>query len=166
MKPVGLPFANTFAFSRPVVATTRNAAGALVDVAANKVRFDHDVAGVRLGMLVEGQATLGQADSCSAIAGDWEVDGAATILHEFATLGGAITRRAYYSLNGRATANILLRAEGHHRRIGIVPGLLRNRNGMVTYRDQQWSLTGQLGTGIEGEVLEDGTADHRHLVEM
>lgn len=154
---VGYPFADTFTFSRPVEAPVRDGRGNLATAAVDAPRFDHDEAGVRAGLLVSYLDTAGQADRCAVIAGDWEVEGDATVLHEYAAADGTIVRRAFYTRSVRAMVNAVLMADCHHRIIGAVPGLLKNRDGFVRYRERQWALSAFLGTGVDGEQLGDGS---------
>ena len=138
---VGLSFAQTFTFSRADPAPVRDAAGMTVIAAPDVPRFDHDGAGLALGLLVEGGETVGQADRCLARAGDWEVAGEATVFHELVDGAGVLVRRALYSLSVRATVNALLASGGHHRSIGAVAGYLRNQGGFVRFRDLDWELS-------------------------
>jgi len=161
---VGYPFAEAFDFTRPVAAAVRNQAGEVESAAIDEPRFDHDEAGNRLGLLVAAGETLSQGDRCAVIAGDWEVVGPATVLHEYADAEGAVQRRAYYTASVRKMVNSVLAIEGHHRIIGAVPGFLKNRAGEVLYRERLWELSLAIGTGVESEVLEDGSEIDRILV--
>lgn len=165
MRLEGFPFEQTFTFVRPIEAPYRNAQGVVVLATFDEPRIDHDLGGIRLGLLVDGGQTLGQADRCAVIVGDWEVVGPATVLHEFAKDDGTIVRRAFYTQQCRTMVNAVLRVKGHHRIIGAVPGFLRNAQGKVRYREREWLLPAGLGTGVEGQQLEDGTPEHRLLVE-
>jgi hypothetical protein len=156
---IGYPFNDTFGFSRAVAAPVRNAGGDLVTVAPDVPRFDHSEAGARIGLLVTPGETLGQVDRCAVVAGDWEVEGPATVLHEYADLDGTIVRRAFYTDSVRATVDVVLRVHCHHRIIGAVPGHLRNREGVVRYRERTWALGAKLGTGVADEQLGDGSGE-------
>lgn len=140
MSLVGLSFAQTFAFARPRPAPVRGADGAVTIAAADIPRFDHDGAGARLGLLVDAGETLGQADRCRVLPGAWESAGFATVLHELLDPAGQLIRRALYSETPRAAVDALLSSAGHHRRIGAVPGYLRNLGGYVRYRELDWLL--------------------------
>lgn len=156
---VGYPFNDTFDFTRPVTAPVRGADGELAIAAIDAPRFDHDEDGVRTGLLVGFLDTLGQSDRCAVVAGDWEIEGAGTVLHEYADAADTIVRRAFYTDSVRAMVNAVLRVDGHHRIIGAVPGHLRNRGGFVRYRERDWDLAAKLGTGVEGEQLGDGSGE-------
>lgn len=158
-KLVGYPFNDTFDFARPVEAAVRGSDGELATAAIDAPRFDHDLAGIRLGMLVGPGETLGQPDRCAVVAGDWEILGEATVLHEYAMADGTIVRRAFYTRDVRAMCNAVLRVDCHHRIIGAVPGLLKNKDGLVRYRERSWKLAAKLGTGVEGEQLGDGSGE-------
>lgn len=161
---VGYPFNLAFAFSRPVGAVVRDETGALGVAAVDQPRFDHDLDGNRLGLLIGPGRTFGQADRCAVIAGDWEIKGPATVLHEYAGDDDVVIRRAYYTAAVRAMVNSALGIAGHHRVIGAVAGYLKNRGGVVRFRERDWQLVEALGTGVEGEVLEDGSLVDRILV--
>lgn len=161
---VGYPFDLAFQFTRPIAAAVRDDTGALGVVAANQPRFDHDVDGKRIGLLVGPGRTLSQGDRCAVIAGDWEIKGPATVLHEYAGEDGVIVRKAYYTAGVRAMVNSALTIAGHHRVIGAVPGYLKNRGGEVRFRERNWQLVEALGTGVADEALEDGSLVDRILV--
>jgi hypothetical protein len=151
---VGLPFNQTFTFSRPGVAPVRGPDGALTIAAANTPRFDHSSEGEPLGLLVEPGDLMGQADRCRAIAGDWDNAAEATVLHEYLDPEGLLQRRAIYTIKVRATINALLSTVGHHRRVGAVPGYLKNAGGHVRFRDNDWQLPAAIATAAN-QVLED-----------
>lgn len=162
MPLVGLAFDETFAFARPGAADYRDETGELVEAGAGEPRLDHHEDGRPRGLLVETGDYAGAADRVSVPAGDWESAGPATVLHEL-ELGGEIQRQAVYTLSARACVNAVLASAGRHRRIGAVPGHLRNLGGFVRYRERDWLLPGGLATE-EGELLADGAAD-RLLIE-
>lgn len=164
MSLVGLPFGSTFTFRRARQAPVRNRSGQLVAAAVDEPRLDHDEGGNRLGLLVETGETLGQADRCAVVVGDWEVGGPATVLHEYAAPDGTIVRRAYYTTSPRLAMNALLRTQGHHRIIGAVPTFLRLEDGAVRYRERIWPLAGLLGIEGDGPTLSDGTELGRLLL--
>lgn len=163
---VGLPFANTFSFSRPIVAPYRNAAGAIVNAAVNDPRFDHDIAGNRLGLLVTSGPAYGQQDACTALPGDWEGSGKATVLWAWSE-NGVLKRRALYTTNVRATINACLNVQAHHVFLGAVGTFLPNlgsatRAGYVRYRNYDYPLGNALGPS-EGVAL--GSDDGDILIE-
>jgi hypothetical protein len=164
MPLVGLHFDETFAFARPIAAEHRDAAGDLVEAAAGDPRFDYDEAGMALGLLIEGGPYFGAADRASVLAGDWEILGPATVFHDFAAAGGQPERRAYYSRSARATIDALLGEAGHHRRIGAIPGHLRNLGGFVRYRNETWHLPAAIGDS-DGALVSDGDDADRPLIE-
>jgi len=160
LRLVGLPFAQTFTLTRAVPAPVRAATGRLMTAEVNQPRIDHAPAGARLGLLIEAGETLGQADRCAVAAGDWEIEGRATVLHEYADLDGTVVRRAYYTREVRQTANACLRIEGHHRLIGALQGFLPNRNGQVLYRERSWAIAGFLDDGDGAALAGDGAPDY------
>jgi hypothetical protein len=159
---VGLPFAQTFSFSRPVPAPVRNPDGVVAVAAADVPRFDHHPDGKPRGLLVEGGGTLGQSDRCRALPGDWEVQGEATVFHEFEDAAGDVHRRAFFSTNARRSIDALLSSVARHRRIGAVAGYLRNHDGLVRYRDMEWRLPAAIAIAAP---LVLGDDDERVLVD-
>jgi hypothetical protein len=158
---VGLPFANTFSFARPIAAPYRNAAGAIVNAAEGEPRFDHDADGNRLGMLVTAGPDYGQHDAVAALPGDWDSARRATVLWAWAE-NGELKRRGLYTTNVRATINACLNVQAHHVFIGAVAAFLPNlgnatRRGYVRYRNAEYLLGNALGPS-EGVALgnEDG----------
>lgn len=146
---VGLPFANTFSFVRPVAAAFRNASGAVVNAAPGEPRFDHDAEGNRLGLLVTAGTVYGHHDAAAALPGEWEGSGKATVLWAW-NENGELKRRALYSSNVRATINACLNAQAHHVFIGAVATFLPNlgnetRLGYVRYRNTEYPLGNALG---------------------
>lgn len=166
---VNAQFDEAFVFTRAIAGPVRGEDGVLDSAAPDVPRFDHDELGGRVGLLVAPGETLGQADRCAVIAGDWEINGAATVLHEYADEEGVIIRRAFYTRSVRATVNAVLRVAGHHRLIGAVPGFLRNEGAEVQYREREWKVDVRIGTGVADEVLGDGSGalagEDRALVE-
>ena len=142
-----------FDFSRPNVAPYRDSDGVLQFAAINAPRFDHDVSGVSLGLLVEPGEQLGQADRARL---QPNAIGAtdATVLHERRLDDGAIERRAWYSRDPQATIGACLGQAGRHLRIGVVPGFRPNLGGFVRFRELDWQLTELLGVG-DGRALGD-----------
>ncbi|MGH7027367.1 hypothetical protein [Brevundimonas sp.] len=140
---VGLPFAETFTFTRSCAATVRDANGAPVVVGVNAPRFDYLAPGLRGGLLVEGPPLIAAADRLRVIEGDWAVP-PSTILHVWRPPGGEVTYRAWYAGSNQAASivNACLAQRGHHREITSVPLHLPNEGGFVRWRDQSWSLGG------------------------
>lgn len=163
---VGLPFANTFSFVRPVAAAFRNASGALVDAAVDEPRFDHDADGNRIGMLVTAGPVYGQHDAAAALPGEWEGSGRATVLWAWSE-SGELKRRALYSSNVRATINACLNTQAHHVFLGAVGTFLPNlgnetRPGYVRYRNTEYPLGNVLGPS---ESVALGNEDGDILIE-
>ncbi len=164
MRLVGLTFEETFVFARPIAAEHRDAAGEIVEAAIDAPRFDHDEAGARLGLLVEGGPYFGAADRVSVPPGDWEIAGPATVFHELAGEDDVPVRRAYYTRSARASVNAILATAGHHRQIGAAAGHFRNLGGHVRYREQIWQLPVAIGDG-DGAFISDGDDPDRPLIE-
>lgn len=163
---VGLPFANTFSFTRPIIAPYRTAAGAIINAAVNEPRFDHDVAGNRLGMLVTAGPAYAQHDSAAALPGDWDTARRATVLWAWSE-NGELKRRALYTTNVRATIDACLKVQAHHVFLGAVGAFLPNlgndsRSGYVRYRNTEYALGNALGPS-EGVAL--GSEDGDILIE-
>ena len=159
---VGLPFANTFSFSRPITAAYRNASGTVVNAPINEPRFDHDGEGSRLGLLVEASPTYDWSDQCVAIGGDWEGSGRATVLWRWLE-AGEFKRRALYTLNVRGTIDSCLNTQAHHLFIGAVPVFLPNlgnarRTGYVRYRNVEYPLGNAIGPSA-GVAIGNGDGD-------
>lgn len=153
---VGLPFANSFSFARSITAAYRNAAGVLVNAAVNEPRFDHDVDGNRLGMLVTAGPLYGQHDAVAALPGDWDTARKATVLWAWSE-NGELKRRALYTTNVRATIDACLKVQAHHVFLGAVAAFLPNlgndtRPGYVRYRNTEYPLGNALGPS-EGLAL-------------
>lgn len=164
---VGLPFAGTFIFSRTIAADCRDATGAVVTRAANVARFDHDIAGLPLGLIVAPGEAVNQHDAVSVPIGDW-TDGVltSTVLHEY-EIDGAITRRAIHTTKVRATVNACLAIAARHRFIGVVPVFLPNLGndnltGFVRFRAIAYPLGQALGDGA-GHAIGDSAG--RPLIE-
>lgn len=155
---VNRSFAQSFDFARPVAASYRNASGAVINAAIDTPRFDHDEAGNRLGLLITRGPARGDHDALSVVPGDWEINGKATVMVEWAE-GDVIRRRALYSRSVRADVNSCLMIMGHLRMIGAVPGYLPNLGpefaGYVRYRNRDWPLGLALDGGA-GALLGDG----------
>lgn len=154
-------FAAWFDFVRPAAAPARNAAGALVTIAAGQPRFDHDAEGRPLGLLIEPGAALGQADR--ARLQDAAIGAVrATVLHAIAPLGGGLHRRAYYTSDPQAMVDACLGLAGRHRSIAVIPGFRTNLGGFVRYRGLDWHLVRRIGDGTgpvgdeAGRALIDG----------
>lgn len=155
MALVNRPFELSFAFSRSVAGAYRTDAGLAAIAPPGAPRFDHDMNGEPLGLLVEAGARLGEGDRLQVVTAGWAFLGEATVLHAFTPIGGGLTHRAFYTLDPRATVDALLGAAGYHRSIGAVPGFLRNKGGLVRYRSIDWRLPGAMVTP-SGEAVHDG----------
>ncbi len=165
---VGLPFANSFSFGRPSSAPARDASSALIDVAPDEARFDHDENGARLGLLVELGAMLGQADRLVTVDNGW-ADGidTGTVLVEWADASGAVLRRASYTRQLKATADAALLTIGHLRLVAAVAGFIPRQaradgSLYVRYADRSWELGAALVDG-DGVALAD--SEDRLLIE-
>lgn len=148
---VGLPFANSFAFTRRIAAPYRNASGIIVNAAIDEPRFDHDLNGNRLGILITAGPAYGQHDVLSALPGEWEGPGKATVLWAWSE-NGELKRRALYTTNVRSTINTCINVQAHHVFIGAVATFLpnlgnANRPGYVRYRNVEYPLGNALGPG-------------------
>jgi len=151
-----------FDFARSEPAPVRNAAGAIVTAAVNVARFDYDATGKSLGLLVGPGFELGGQDRIALdalvlpvelVEGE-SAEREATVLHHFTPPGGSSVRRAYYSRDAKRAVDALLRQEGHHRQIVVVPGFLRLRGATVRYRHRDWTATGTIAVG--DTILTDG----------
>lgn len=159
---VDLTFGITFGFARPVPATARAVNGAIVTVAANAPRFDHDVTGRPLGLLVTPGPAFGQHDAVTAKPGDWEPQ-YATVLHHFdggGWGGDGPERRALFTLRARDAVTACLGQAGHHREILVVPQYLTRHvdaagRGFVRWGALAWYLAGALGDDA-GRAVADG----------
>lgn len=151
-------FGIAFDFTRPLAADYRNAAGAIVEAAIDAPRFDHDEAGIALGLLVEGGPYLGQADRARLdplmLPEDYP-GSEMTVLHARTLAGGSIERRAFYTRDAKAMIDALLNGAGHHRSVGVIAGFRENKGGFVRYRGQSWYLPELLATGA-GDLVGDG----------
>lgn len=147
-------FAATFSLQRASTAPVRNAAGAVVEAAANQPRFDHDASGAPRGLLIEAAQGEQAADILAMLPDRLPglPDGeAATVLHavghETAT-GWKVERRCWYSRNALATVQALLRMAGHHVSIAIFPGFLPPVAGqggpIVRYRGREWQTPARI----------------------
>ncbi|RYY25230.1 MAG: hypothetical protein EOP62_14305 [Sphingomonadales bacterium] len=133
-----MTFATLFDFKRPHVADYRNANGAIVTAAIDAPRFDHDLAGSPIGLVVEPGPDLGQHDRVS-LAAAIAIDGPATVFQAITLPDGSTLRRAVYTRDVTATVNALLRVAGRHQAIGAVGGFIAIRNGAVRYRGKSWT---------------------------
>lgn len=156
---VGLSFAQTFDFSRPIAADYRDPSGAIVTAAIDEARFDHNEAGARRGLLIETGPVPGQHDAITVKPGDWEVSGQATVLVEWEGPTG-IERRGLYSNDCRATVNAAIGVVGHLRSLIVLPGFLPNMGGngqpgFVWYRNVSYPLGAAIGDGAGGILADD-----------
>lgn len=162
-EPLGAAdFALAFTFSRSEPVSLRGPDGALTTAAPDVPAFDHLPDGTPLGLLTGGGEDLGGADRveldplmlpADMIGGDAPGAREVTVLHWFDD-GTGEARRAWYSRDALATVAALLGQEGHHRALGVVPGHLRNDNGVVRYRGESWTLP-ELIAASAGTVLAD-----------
>ncbi|WP_439471329.1 hypothetical protein [Brevundimonas sp.] len=148
-----------FVFTRGRVADYRAANGAIVSAAVDEPRFDHDVKGKLLGLLVEGRPDTRHPDRLASKPGAW-AQGKATVLHEFITPGGKLRRRAcYIAANHRETVDGFVNTKGWHRQIAVVAGYLKNEGGAVRWRRVDWTLGAILAVddgialGVTPEIL-------------
>jgi len=162
-------FTGAFTFARSEAATYVDAAGAEQLAPAGTPRFDHDDAGMPLGLLVGPGSDIGGGDRITVLAGalpDALVNGtvaadrAATVFHVFLPAGApstAIERRAWYTRNVRAMIDALLAQAGHHLAIGAIAGLRvragDDGGGFVRFRGQVWQLAPALAGDAAGTPL-------------
>ena len=142
-----MSFASLFLFSRPRAAVGRNASGELVSYGPNVPRFDHDEAGMPLGLLIERGPFPGQGDRLELDRSQpwWETSDRWSILHAHRppAATGAIVRQVHYcdARTAPALVDACLAIAGHHVTIGAVPGTLEpNRRGEVRYAGHAWAL--------------------------
>lgn len=158
-----------FDFTRAKPAPVRNAAGALIQAAANVPRFDHDIAGVALGLVVAPGEQLGTGDRATLQDGILaEQTQQCTVLHAYRLPSGRIERRAWFSHNARGTVNALAKQAVTHQIIAVMAGFLPNkaRPGeprFVRCRGKSWMLAGAIGAGDGVAIIDD--AD-RPLIEQ
>lgn len=136
-----MAFADLFNFSRSRVGTYRNAQGTVLLADIDQPRFDHTAGGVPRGLKIEGPTGFGRGDRLGAKEAAWPTE-PGTVLHEYQPPGGQVRRRAFYAQNPRLVIDGVLHAQGWHRRIGVIPGFLKNRGGYVTYLDDRYDLGG------------------------
>lgn len=139
-------FTDAFTFVRPNSASYTDAAGRVHVAAPNEPRFDYGAGGVAAGLLVDDGGELGQADQVRAIGGAWAALNAATVLHEWSDVHGTHAT-AHYSTTPLAMVNGCLAAMGHHRRIAVIPGYLRNYGGWVWALGRRWNLPTLISAG-------------------
>lgn len=153
-----------FAFTRPTAAAYRNAAGAVVMAAVDGPRFDHLADGTRRGLLVQPGEQLGQADRTRLdplMLPEDLLSARVTVLHAL-DQGAGLVRRAWYSMDAKATIDACLSIAGHHVSIGVIAGFRARQGsrfeaGFVRYRRQSWSLTRVLAaSSIAALADEDG----------
>lgn len=164
MSLVKRPFADSFAFARPVAAAHRDANGVLVNAGVDQPRFDHDDQGNPKGLLVAPGVVPGEHDAIATAAG-WDNEAPGMILHEY-DQGGEIRRVAFYTVRLKDMADACLRHAVHHREIIAVDGYLRNRGGYVRYDGRNWDLGDALAIQsgpLASPVLADGAG--RLLIE-
>jgi hypothetical protein len=136
--------------------------GVVTEAAIDTPRFDHAEDGTPRGLLVEGRPETGQADVVMPLDGAWAV-APGTVLHEYETPAGEIRRRAWYARRDpRSVIASCLAAKGRHRLIVHVPGHLKNRGGVVRWRDRFWTLGAAIAAD-PGTVL--GVEDDVPLIE-
>lgn len=150
-----MAFADVFSFGRPTSAPYTDATGRVLTAAPDQPRFDHVAGGLSAGLLVETGAALGQGDRVRAIGGSWAALPTATILHDWTDPQGARTE-AHYATDPLAMVNGCLAAVGHHRRIAVIPGYLRNYGGWVWALGQRWTLPPLIAAG-NGAAIAAGT---------
>lgn len=146
-----MAFADDFTFSRPISAPYIDAAGVTRTAGPNVARFDHSGRGRPIGLLVEPGPALGQADRPRVIPGDWASLEKATVLHLW-NPGSATMAQAHYATDVVAMINGCLGAAGHHRRIAVIAGYLKNYGGWVWALGQRWDLPRLVGTAT-GSVI-------------
>lgn len=140
-----MAFSDDFTFARPGPASYVDAAGVTQIAAQDVPRFDHSGCGRPIGLLVEPGPSLNQGDRVRIVPGAWATLAKATILHEW-TDGVSIRAEAHYATDVVAMVNGCLGAAGHHRRIAIMSGFLKNYGGWVWATGQRWSLPRLVGT--------------------
>lgn len=147
-----MTFAGTFTFARPNAAPYRAADGRTLVAAPGVPRFDHLSDGTALGLVVEAGSDMGQQDAVAVRPGAMAIVRGvkATVLHERMDVGGAIVRRAHYTLDATVTANACLAQLGRHRLLAVVEGFLPIRGAVVAYRGRRWSPPAVI-------VMADGT---------
>lgn len=144
-----MAFADSFTFTRASTGAYLDASGNPQVAAVGVARFDHLADGTSLGLLMQGQPETGTPDQVAAIDTGWGAV-TSTILHEHMTPEGLVMNRAMYSATPLAAVNGLLRTKGWHRRITVVPALLNNVNGQVSYAGKLWTIYGliQAAAGV------------------
>lgn len=142
-----MSFATLFTFARSRSAPYRDSNGTLATAAIDAPRFDHDLAGAPLGLIVDEGGEAGDRDRL-ALADPIGVSGPATVFHAVTRDDGAIDRRAYYTMNADQLVGQLLRQAARHRTIGVAPGFVAVRNGFVRYRGVAWEPPAVIAAGV------------------
>lgn len=141
-----MAFLDVFTFGRPISATYTDAAGRVLIAAPNEPRFDHIIGGLAAGLLIESGAAMGQGDRVRAIGGSWAALSTATVVHDWSDTRG-VHADAHYATDALAMVNGCLTSEGHHRRIAVFPGYLRNYGGWVWAVGRRWTLPTLISAG-------------------
>lgn len=152
-------FEAAFVFSRGARERVRGADGVERQALWHEPRFDHDADGAPIGLLVEGLPEVGRADRLRLKPGAITAPETSTVLHELIPPGAeAPDRRAFYARGGAVFGLIesRLRARGHHRRLTVVAGHLRNWGGRVMFDGRPWGLGALVTATPDGAAI--GTA--------
>lgn len=113
-----LTFDQALNFSRACTADYVDASGATVTAAVDAPRFDHDpTTHDALGLLVRKPPTIAAAEVATVRDGDWVVEGSFTILHQFISKSGVLSRAAYVSTDPRTAIDRLLGNAATHQRV-------------------------------------------------
>lgn len=152
-----MSFAELFLFSRPIARPARGMDGVAAMLDPGEPRFDHDINGRPLGLLVEGGARLGEGDRVELDRSRpwWESADRWTILHAHRPAGNptSIVRKAHFceAVHAADLVDACLGLAGHHVTIGAVPAILgTDRRGEVRYAGHGWQLDQLLGDTQSG----------------
>lgn len=162
-------FGSAFVVARARSAPARNADGEMVVVVPDLPRFDHDIEGGALGLLVEPGDVIVEADHVSLRPEVYLPEAElVTVLHALLDENGVPDRRAWYSKNARATVNACLRLSGHHQIIAVLGGwrtpVAREEGLAVRYRRRFW-FTAQPITGSGDGAIPIGDGGGRLLAD-